>query len=44
MFANQLGTYLASVVVSDLATSALPGAPVRRQAERRPARRLRRRP
>jgi hypothetical protein len=44
MFSSQLGTHLASTVASDLATSALPDAPVRRPADRRPARRLRRRP
>ena len=44
MFSSQLGTHIASTMVSDLATSALPGAPVRRQADRRPAKRLRRRP
>lgn len=43
MYSSQLGTHVASLVASDLATSALPGAPVRRDAEPRPARRLRRR-
>lgn len=44
MHLDLIATHIAGRAVSDLTTSALPGAPVRRPAERRPARRLRRRP
>ncbi len=43
MTLDLLSTRIASLVASELSTSALPGAPVRRYAERRPAKRLRRR-
>jgi hypothetical protein len=37
MFTSQLGTHIASTVASDLATSALPGAPVRSPSGEAPA-------
>jgi hypothetical protein len=41
---DHLSAHVARLFSTDLATSALPNAPVRLEAERRPAKRTRRRP